>query len=573
MCLPAGVEHDELLVGSSGVLMSRSGLVLSDGEVGAYFDVGKGDEKAQELVYTDDIEVRIPKRSGRGFKSYKARVLKRDRKVGTSLLEIDVPTPNFRHVFAGRSDGLKVGDFVFAAGNAFGLADEAPPTLTAGVVAAVIPAAEGTAGRFERIYTSAAVTLGVRGGPLVDIHGRLVGTIQDVVSLADARDEAAPGDRAYASFGRVVPIARLRAYYAKVPQATALFAEPEAAATRKTAAALAATFHRAARRAYPAVVSLDIERSRPLSLATPGTRGIVQIPRYVGPVSGVWVGRGTVVTSLYNLANVAGLAEPDRAGELPPDARVQAGISGIERITVHLPDGQAVAGQLCGRHEGLGIAVIRADVPATTRIETLQPVGTASLGAGRFVLALGNPFGAARMDDPLLTVGMLSKQHGPDGPDPWSSQWQTDAGITDANAGGAAVDIRGRLLGITTIWSVGEHGRNSGIGFVVPWDLIQPVLGQLEKGRDYRPPLIGVVMREQGGEVTNVVDRVTPTSPAADAGVQPGDRITQIDDQGVANGDDLQRALRGHWSGDRVQLKLQRGSKPVTVTMTLAARD
>jgi len=184
VCRPWGVDPRKVRTGTSGVIMSRKGLVLSDGDVGLYFDIPPGKKfKPAYIKRADLIEIRIPNLKGKGFRSFKARVLRRDRKLDTTLLRMEKPPSNMKFLRPGDSEGLKVGDFAFAMGDSFGHAEEAPPTLTGGVISSLVPAADASSGRWSYIYTSAAVNPGVNGGPLVDIHGRLVGTISNSVPL------------------------------------------------------------------------------------------------------------------------------------------------------------------------------------------------------------------------------------------------------------------------------------------------------------------------------------------------------------------------------------------------------
>jgi S1-C subfamily serine protease len=576
VCLARGVDAKLIPGGSSGVIVSRKGLVLSDGDVGVWYDVKPGKQpKPEDLRRSDDVEIRLPNLSGKGFRSYAATVVKRDREADTSLLRIDKPPGGLKYVEMGTSDDLQVGDFAFAMGNSFGLAAEVPPTLTAGVIASLVPNAAGAGGRWAYVYTSAAVNPGVNGGPLVDIRGRLVATISSAVRFGAESERASP-EMAYAYLGKAVPVERLREVYRDLPEAAELFPErDERGKDPQESAALATVFHGTAERCYDAVVSLEVKRKTQLSLAEPGgPGGLVQIPRYLGPVSGVLISEdGWIVTSLYNLANIATLVFGGR-WKAPDNAKVQAGIDDIEAITVHLPAGRQASAKVVSRHEGLGVALLKAEMPEgapTPRV--LVPAPAEAYQAGRFVLVLGNPFGAARLEHPLLTVGILSKQHTETTPDPWAGQWQTDAGVTDANCGGAAVDVEGRLFGVASIWSSSQHGRNSGIGFVIPWTQIEPALGELKRGRTFRAPFMGVMWKLAGGTVTTVLEQVVPGSAAEQAGLKPGDEITSIDGEPVATADDIRRRLAGRWSGDTLALTVRRGDETLQVQLTLGARE
>lgn len=580
VCLPWGVPRKQIIGGSSGVIVSRKGLVLSDGDVGIYIDPPAGKKPSREhMKWSDLVEIRLPSLKGKGFSSYKAKVIKRDRDLDTTLMRIEKPPSGLKYVKPGRSDDLRVGDFTFAVGNSFGLAAEAPPTLTAGVVASLVPQPETAGGRWSYIYTSAAVNPGVNGGPLVDIDGRLVGTISNVVSLTGSGKKPDDPELAYAYLGKVIPVARLKKHYAGLSEYGELFPDADASKRRGESSALAAVFHHTARRAAKAVVSLEIKRKGQMSLAEPGGRGTVNIPRYLGPVSGVLISEdGYVLTSLYNLTNIATLVHGQRWRNPPDNVKVQAGLDSIEGLTVYLPDARTVPGKIVGRHEGIGIALIKADLTdsgtaAGGGVALLEHADPKDMRAGRFTLVVGNPFGANRLDDPLLTVGVLSKQHADETASPWASQWQTDAGITDANCGGAAVDIHGHLLGIATVWSSTMHGRNSGIGFVVPWSQIEPVLEELKAGRTFRAPFFGITWKQLGTTVTTVLATVLEGKAAAKAGLKPGDEIVKINGKPVKTPGEVRALLRGKWSGDTLQLTIRRAGEEQELKLVLGARE
>lgn len=104
VCLPRGVEERKIFGGSSGVIMSKKGLVLSDGDVGIYND--KPRSKKPDYQHTDEIEVRLPSLKGKGFQSFKARVIRRDRDLDTSLLRIEKAPSTLKPLKAGSSDDV-----------------------------------------------------------------------------------------------------------------------------------------------------------------------------------------------------------------------------------------------------------------------------------------------------------------------------------------------------------------------------------------------------------------------------------------------------------------------------------
>ncbi|MFM8980379.1 MAG: S1C family serine protease, partial [Planctomycetia bacterium] len=483
--------------GSSGVLVSRKGLVLSDADCTALVKVtGEGRQQKAERMDAQEVEVRVPDLKSGTFKAYTARVVRKVPAADTCLLRIvDPPAAGFAAwLVAGSSDDLSVGDFAFAMGNSFGLSTEGLPSLTAGVVAAFqsFPAGHKE-GRFEFLYTTAAINPGVNGGPLVDVEGRLVGTVSTWMMPEPANP--------YQFLGKIVPVQRLRALYGDLPDAAEMFAEGKPAQERSAqAAALEATFAHAATLAAPAVASLRIERTSSLVVKVPTQQGLQPMARYEGPVSATVVSAdGELVTSLYTLANTFELVNPPGVGEeLPEDLRMAQGLASITGIVAFFADGRNLPARLVGVDPRLGIALLsvegyRAPGYAPT---LLQPVPADRFQEGRFVVALGNPYGPTRAGSPLLAVGVLSKLHAPSQPAAWRGDWQTDAGVTDANAGGAAVDLEGRVYGMLRTWAPLQHGRSSGIGFVLPWARIQEALPSLRQGRAWKRGYMGITWKQ-----------------------------------------------------------------------------
>jgi len=101
-------------------------------------------------------------------------------------------------VALGDSDNLRVGQFVVAIGNPFGL----ERTLTVGVISSLGRVIKSPDGRFigEAIQTDAAINPGNSGGPLLDLQGRVIGVNTAILSPS----------RASAGIGFAVPVNTVR---------------------------------------------------------------------------------------------------------------------------------------------------------------------------------------------------------------------------------------------------------------------------------------------------------------------------------------------------------------------------
>jgi len=144
--------------GGSGVLISADGYALSN------FHVVRGSEKAMKCGLSDG-------------RSYDAVVVGIDPVGDVGLVKL-FGRDDFPFAELGDSDGVRVGDSVFAAGNPFLLAHDFQPTVTFGIVSGVhryqYPA--GTLLEYaDCIQTDASINPGNSGGPLWDINGKLIG--------------------------------------------------------------------------------------------------------------------------------------------------------------------------------------------------------------------------------------------------------------------------------------------------------------------------------------------------------------------------------------------------------------
>ena len=138
----------------SGFIISSDGYVVTNNHV-----VAPGAKGAS----VDSITVTLPDR-----KEYTAKLIGRDEDSDLALLKIDATGLPF--VRFGDSARARVGDWVVAIGNPFGLGG----TVTAGIVSAVHRSSElGPRSRF--IQTDAAINQGNSGGPMFDLNGNVIG--------------------------------------------------------------------------------------------------------------------------------------------------------------------------------------------------------------------------------------------------------------------------------------------------------------------------------------------------------------------------------------------------------------
>jgi S1-C subfamily serine protease len=252
-------------------------------------------------------------------------------------------------------------------------------------------------------------------------------------------------------------------------------------------------------------------------------------------------------------------------GFLLSAAHVTAGGEGRGFAT--FPDGREHSLEVVGADALSDIAVLRAD----SRDLTPAPLGDAdSLRVGQLVVAIGSPFGFSGS----LTAGVVSAL-GRSLPTRSRSASrlvenviQTDAALNPGNSGGALADGRARVVGINTAVA------GVGLGLAVPInettrrivsDLIRDgrvrraYIGVAGGPRPLPPRLAAALGRRRAVEVVEVVEE----SPAARAGVRPGDLIVEADGEPVEDVGDLQRLMSAERIGRGVPMRIDRGGRLV----------
>jgi S1-C subfamily serine protease len=204
------------------------------------------------------------------------------------------------------------------------------------------------------------------------------------------------------------------------------------------------------------------------------------------------------------------------------------------------------------------------------------PIGTGrDLTVGRWVLALGDPFGGAGTDLPFVGFGIVA-DHSTE-PERYDAIL-TDAPINTATVGGPVVDMRGNVVGVSTVAvspkdASMRYGLNSGIGFVIPIEDVMALLPRLEEEGvvRFRPGYLGVWLAnvpEPDGGIR--ITRVVPGTGAQKGGLRAGDVILAINAMEVADGMALRQVLFSLAPGTTVTLSIRRGEETRTVEVVLS---
>eukprot|EP00211_Chloroparvula_japonica_P006179 CAMPEP_0119121734 /NCGR_PEP_ID=MMETSP1310-20130426/2225_1 /TAXON_ID=464262 /ORGANISM="Genus nov. species nov., Strain RCC2339" /LENGTH=377 /DNA_ID=CAMNT_0007111311 /DNA_START=163 /DNA_END=1296 /DNA_ORIENTATION=+ len=274
----------------------------------------------------------------------------------------------------------------------------------------------------------------------------------------------------------------------------------------------------------------------------------------------------------------------DAAGHIVTNAHVVRQASSVE--VGFRGVGKTVSAKLVGADAVTDLAVLKVDPKGMGH--ALAPISRGQsqrLEVGDEVFALGNPFGL----DLTMTAGIVSglgreipAQEG----SVLSNLIQTDASINPGNSGGPLLDARtGGMVGVTTA-ILSPSGASVGLGFAIPVDLVEKVVGEIiQHGRVQRAQL-GIFMapdrvRERlGVEKGVVVWGVRPNSPAAVAGVVGatvnrdeslviGDVIVAVGETSIETTEALLKAVGKFRLGDRTPLLVIRGPTRRRVTLQI----
>ena len=259
------------------------------------------------------------------------------------------------------------------------------------------------------------------------------------------------------------------------------------------------------------------------------------------------------------------------AGDVLTNNHVVAGANGP--ITVTLQDGSQHQATVVGTSPSYDLAVIRVQGVSGLTPATLGT--SANLQVGAPVVAIGSPRGLTG----TVTSGIVSalnrtvQVQGENGSPVVYNGLQTDTPINQGNSGGPLVNLDGQVVGINSaIETSGQSTGSIGLGFAIPIDQAKRVAQEIINSGGATKPVLGVQgnAAASGGDGAQVA-AVQEGSPAAQAGLQPGDVVTKVDDATVQDFADLIARVGSHAPGDRVTLTVTQGGQQRTVPVTLGS--
>lgn len=248
-------------------------------------------------------------------------------------------------------------------------------------------------------------------------------------------------------------------------------------------------------------------------------------------------------------------------------------------ITVSLYDGTEYDATLVGCDESNDIAVLKIDA------EGLTPVvlgDSDNLNVGDQVVAIGNPLGELTFS---LTTGVVSalNREVTLSSNVTMNLIQTDCAINSGNSGGALFNLYGEVIGITNAKysssSSSSEASIDNIGFAIPLNHVKNIVKSIIETGSITKPYIGVTVSSVSSEAQGyglptgaAVRSVEADSPAAKAGLEENDIITEVDGTAINSSTELVNYVGEKTPGDELTFKVYRQGEELELTVTIGEK-
>lgn len=247
-------------------------------------------------------------------------------------------------------------------------------------------------------------------------------------------------------------------------------------------------------------------------------------------------------------------------------------VDGADEVKIRLHDGREFIGRDIKTDPRTDVAIVRIDA---TDLKPLRLGDSMATQVGDWVLAIGSPFGL----DTSVTAGIISAKGRSNRITARADFLQTDAAINPGNSGGPLLNLRGEVIGINTAIAT-ESGGYDGIGFAIPTHIAGWVSQKLITHGEVTRAYLGTEIRTVDAETARqfklkvlegaLVRSVLPDSPAAKAGLEPGDLILKLNDHPINNSTTLQGTVEQLSIGKSYPMVILRDGKEITLNVTMA---
>ncbi len=250
-------------------------------------------------------------------------------------------------------------------------------------------------------------------------------------------------------------------------------------------------------------------------------------------------------------------------------------VENAESVDVTLNDNRTFTAKVIGRDKGTDIALLKIQAD---NLPFIKYGDSDQLKLGEWVLAVGNPFNLTS----TVTAGIVSAKgrslglNG--GANSVESFIQTDAALNMGNSGGALVNTKGLLVGITSA-ILSPSGAYAGNSFAIPVTIVKKVVNDLKEFGQVQRALIGINIQDVESADADklklkavkgvMVTRVLEGGSAKEAGLKENDVILKFDGNDVNTVADLQEQVSTHRPGDKGSVTYFRDGKENTVAIVL----
>ncbi len=257
-------------------------------------------------------------------------------------------------------------------------------------------------------------------------------------------------------------------------------------------------------------------------------------------------------------------------------------IEGASSIFVTFEGNISVSAKAIGTKSESDLAVLSVSwddlkVAGITSVATATFGDSDALEVGEYVIAIGNAMGMGLS----ATDGIISMKEQTINVDGNALKvLQTSAAINSGNSGGALVNGKGEVIGINT--AKYNSSMAEGMGYAIPSNYIKPIVEELLESGTQPKPYIGITgtsITEENASlyklpVGALIMEVTENGPAANAGLQVGDVITQYDGKTVMDMDTLVELVNGTEIGKTVDVHAVRdGQKSIDLKIKIGDKN
>ena len=250
-------------------------------------------------------------------------------------------------------------------------------------------------------------------------------------------------------------------------------------------------------------------------------------------------------------------------------------IESTEFVEVTLNDKRTFTAQVIGRDPSTDIALLKIKAD---NLPLIKFGDSDQLKLGEWVLAVGNPFNLTS----TVTAGIVSAKGRNlgliEGDYRIESFIQTDAALNMGNSGGALVNTKGLLVGITSA-ILSPSGAYAGNSFAIPVTIVKKVITDLKEFGEVQRALIGVKIKDVDSEDAKkqnlsevkgvLLTTIIENGSAEDAGLMENDVIVKFDGLPVNTVSGLQEQVGKHRPGDKATVTYIRNGKETTVPIVL----